>query len=75
MSMNTHGEDTARVILARKPNAAILQKITEFAESRGCTKVRYTIDPKIIGGIIIYIGDVIYDGSVQSRLENIKNSL
>ena len=73
--MNTHGEETARVILARKPDSGLIEKITAFAESRGCTKVRYTIDPKIIGGIIIYIGDVIYDGSVRSRLENIKHSL
>ena len=75
MIMNTHGEEAARVILARKPDAELVQKITAFTESRGCTKVRYTIDPKIIGGIIIYIGDVIYDGSVRSRLENIKHSL
>ena len=38
-------------------------------------KAKYVIDPKIIGGIIIYIGDVIYDGSVRGRLENIKHSL
>ena len=73
--MNTHGEKTARGILARKPHADIVEKITAFTHSRGCTKVKYVIDPKIIGGIIIYIGDVIYDGSVRSRLENIKHSL
>ena len=73
--MNTHDEKTARVVLARKPDADLAQKIVAFTESRGCTHVRYTIDPKIVGGIIIYIGDVIYDGSVRSRLENIKHSL
>lgn len=73
--MMTHGEDTARVILARKPDTEIVEKITAFVTSRGCTKVKFTIDPKIVGGIIIYIGDVIFDGSVRSRLENIKHSL
>ena len=53
----------------------LVEKIVAFTQSRGCTKVKYTIDPKIVGGIIIYIGDVIYDGSVRSRLENIKHSL
>lgn len=65
----------ARVILARKPDLELVDKISAFVSSRGCSDVRYTIDPKIIGGIIIYIGDKIFDGSVRSRLENIKQSL
>lgn len=72
--MKTH-ENTARVILARRPDPDLIKKIVAFTQSRGCTKVKYTIDPKIVGGIIIYIGDVIYDGSLRSRLESIKNSL
>ena len=75
MIMNTHGDETAKVILARKPDADLVETIVAFTQSRWCTKVKYTIDPKIVGGIIIYIGDVIYDGSVRSRLENIKHSL
>lgn len=66
---------TARVILARKPDSELVDKISAFVSSRGCSGVHYTIDPKIIGGIIIYIEDRIFDGSVRSRLENIKQSL
>ena len=72
--MEKHGV-TARAILARKPDLELVDKISAFVGSRGCSDVRYTIDPKIIGGIIIYIGDRIFDGSVRSRLENIKQSL
>ncbi len=72
--METH-EGTARVILARRPDPDLNKKIVAFTQSRGCTAVKYTIDPKIVGGIIIYIGDVIYDGSLRSRLDTIKRSI
>ena len=73
--MILQGNSTARVTLARKPDAQLSEKISAFAQSRGCTGVCYTVDPKIIGGIIICIGDNILDGSVRSRLENIKQTL
>ena len=50
-------------------------KIAAFAESKGCDGVRYTIDEKIIGGIIIQIGDVLFDGSIRTRLEELKRSI
>ena len=49
--------------------------ILTIRSARGCAGARYTIDPDILGGIVIYIGDKIFDGSVRSRLENIKQSL
>lgn len=65
----------ARVVLAREPDEELSEKISAFLSARGCSDVRYTIDPDILGGIVIYIGDKIFDGSVRSRLENIKQSL
>lgn len=73
--MKTRDEEVASVILAREASSDVQKKIAAFVESRGCKKINYTIDPAIVGGIIIYIGDVIYDGSVRSRLENIKHSI
>lgn len=66
---------TARVVLARKPDSDTVAKIAAFAESKGCTAVEYTVDDSIIGGIIVYIGDVVYDGSVKNRLEKIKQDV
>lgn len=34
-----------------------------------------TIDPDIIGGVIIETGDQVYDGSIRSNLENIKKKI
>lgn len=62
-------------MLARNPGPDTMRKIKQFAESRGCGRVNFEIDPGIIGGVVIYIGDTVYDGSVKSRLEHIKGSL
>ena len=37
--------------------------------------VDYSVNKDIIGGIIAYIGDNIYDASIRSRLQDIKHSL
>lgn len=34
-----------------------------------------TIDPTILGGLIVQIGDEVYDNSVRSRIESIRNQL
>lgn len=33
------------------------------------------VDPKIIGGVKVVINDRVYDGSIKSRLESLKNNL
>lgn len=66
---------TAKAVLARKPDSQIVAKIAAFAESKGCTAVEYVVDESIIGGIILYIGDTVYDGSVKNRLEKIKQAV
>ena len=62
-------------MLARNPGPDTMRKIKQFAESRGCGRVNFEIDPGIIGGVVIYIGDTVYDGSDKSRLEHINGSL
>lgn len=66
---------TANVILAREPDKETDSMIEKFTEAHGCKKIQYEIDPSIIGGMIIYIGDTVYDGSVRSRLDKIKNDV
>ena len=37
--------------------------------------LRFGIDPTIIGGVVTRIGSTIYDGSVKTQLENLKEQL
>jgi F-type H+-transporting ATPase subunit delta len=38
-------------------------------------KLNFTIDPSLIGGVVTRIGSTIYDGSVRTQLENLKEEL
>ncbi len=66
---------SARVIVSEKPDDDILRMVAAFIKERGCDRAEYTIDPDILGGIIIRIGDKVYDGSVRSRLETVRRFL
>lgn len=37
--------------------------------------INYTIDENIIGGVVTRIGSTVYDGSVRTKLENLKEQL
>ena len=38
-------------------------------------KLNFNIDQNIIGGVVTRIGSTVYDGSVKTRLENLRNQL
>jgi F-type H+-transporting ATPase subunit delta len=38
-------------------------------------KINFTIDQEIIGGVITRVGSTVYDGSVKTQLENLKEQL
>ena len=38
-------------------------------------KLNFTIDPGIIGGVVARIGSTVYDGSVKTQLENLKEEM
>ena len=38
-------------------------------------KLNFTIDPAIIGGVVTRVGSTVYDGSVKTQLENLKEEL
>lgn len=71
----TRIEQTAKVTVTYKPDEDTMHKIAEFIKRHHCSKAEYVIDENIIGGIIIQIGDVVYDGSVRGRLGNIRQAL
>ena len=67
--------NNAKVVLAMKADGETMEKLEAFVRARGCDGARYKIDPSIGGGIIIYIGDKVYDGSVKGRLASVKRSV
>jgi F-type H+-transporting ATPase subunit delta len=38
-------------------------------------EVKIVVDPSVLGGLVTTVGDTVIDGSVRTRLEQLKNSL
>ena len=38
-------------------------------------EIDYKVDPSLIGGIVIRIGDKVVDGSIRTRINNLTQSL
>ena len=66
---------SATVTLAMEADKDTIAKIEKFIKGRGASKIVYEIDENIIGGIIIRIGDMVFDGSLRSRLDKIKENV
>ncbi len=47
----------------------------EFATKYGEIKVNYVVDDAIIGGIIIFDGNEVFDGSVSGRLSSLEEAV
>ena len=54
----------------KKEMAATLAKLTGKK-----IETKYTLDPALLGGAVVRIGDTIYDGSLRSRLNEMRASL
>lgn len=38
-------------------------------------KIDFAVDPELIGGVVTRIGSTVYDGSIKTQLENLKEEL
>jgi F-type H+-transporting ATPase subunit delta len=67
----------AEVTTAEQLNDAELDFIRQKLEAMTGQKVELAlkIDPDIIGGIIVRIGDQVIDGSVRNKLEKMRSRL
>lgn len=71
------GRVRAEVTLAREPQAGEVEAIAaSLSKTLGRTAVAHVrINPEIIGGVIVRVGDYVKDGSVRRRLGLLKSKL
>ena len=71
------GRVHARVTLAQEPSEAETAAIaTQLGRSLGKTVVPHvSVNPAILGGVIVRVGDRVMDGSVRRRLATLRNRL
>jgi F-type H+-transporting ATPase subunit delta len=67
----------AQVTTAREPGEEMVQKMAaELSRSFGQEVVPHiTVDPEILGGAVVRVGDVVMDGSVRRRLSRLRRQL
>jgi F-type H+-transporting ATPase subunit delta len=67
----------AQIIAAAKPSAAETKDLVKKLEAKFGKKIEATVsvDPEIIGGIKIIVGDTVIDASVKGQLQNLAYSL
>lgn len=57
-------------------DAQLAQLKSTLAEKLGKEPILSTVvDPELLGGLVVQVGDRVYDTSVRARLENIRNHL
>ena len=61
------------VELNDKQKNAILTKLEKITGKE--IELRCTVDPQLIGGMKILIGDTLYEGTVRAKLDGLKNKL
>jgi F-type H+-transporting ATPase subunit delta len=67
----------AQIIAASKPTAAETKDLVQRLEAKFGKKVEasVSVDPEIIGGFKIIVGDTVIDASVKSQLQNLAYTL
>ena len=65
------------VTSAMELSETIRQRIEEpfSALLKDKVSVRYLIDESLLGGIVVFDGNRVYDGSVLTKLKNLKDEL
>ncbi|MDI9569462.1 MAG: F0F1 ATP synthase subunit delta [Pseudomonadota bacterium] len=55
----------------------MVRRLQEGLESQTSKKVEMTVieEPSLLGGIVVRVGDTVYDNSIRTQLNNIRNLL
>ena len=67
----------AGVTVARTPDKALQAEITKALEARLGKEVlpTFSVDPEILGGVVVRLGDRVLDGSVKRKLTRLRRQL
>ena len=66
-------EVTSAVPLTNEEQAKVKEDV--LAKLGGSATVTFKVDPSILGGLIVRVGDRVLDGSVSGRLENMRQTV
>lgn len=66
-------EITTALPLSEAEQAAVKRDV--LSKLGGSTTTSFLVDPSILGGMVVRVGDKILDGSVAGKLENLRQSL
>lgn len=71
------GISRAEITFGENPSESVLKTITEGLEklTGNEVEIEVKIDPAIIGGIIVRVEDRMFDGSIKTQLERIREVL
>ncbi len=71
------GRVRVAVTIAHAPDAALQEEIRRSLEARLGREVipTYTVDPELLGGVVVRVGDQILDGSVRSQATRMRRRL
>ena len=66
-------EVTSALPLTEKEQDAVKKDVV--AQLGGSATISFRVDPAILGGLVIRVGDKVLDGSVSGKLENLRQTL
>lgn len=71
------GSLDAQIVAAAKPSAAEVKDLVKRLETKFGKKIEasVSVDPELIGGIKIIVGDTVIDASVKGQLQNLAYTL
>jgi len=71
------GRVNATVVTASQLTETLSKEIVASLEKKTGKKVSLSseIDPALIGGVVIKIGDIIYDGSIKTQLNKLRDNI
>jgi F-type H+-transporting ATPase subunit delta len=64
---------TSAAPLAKDEIKALTQRMEKFTGGR--VELEVQVDPSLLGGLVVRVGDRLIDGSVRGRLERLRNQL
>lgn len=72
-SSNLTARVSSAVPLTKEEQAALREKLE--ARSSQDLNLRFEVEPSLLGGVVVRVGDKVMDGSVKGKLEALKQTL